>query len=51
VSVDLELGAPAALDLLRLRAYGEGRTVDDVADDLLAGTLRTWDLRTGREAG
>jgi hypothetical protein len=51
LSVDLELGAPAALDLLRMRAYGEGRTVDDVADDLLAGTLRTWDLRTGREAG
>jgi hypothetical protein len=51
VSVDLEVGAAAALDLLRVRAYGEGRTVDDVADDLLAGTLRASELEEGREAG
>ena len=47
LSVDLEVSAPAALDLLRVRAYAEGRTVDDVADDLLAGTLRASDLQTG----
>ncbi len=45
LSVDLEVSAPVALDLLRVRAYGEGRTVDDVAGDLLAGTLRASDLR------
>jgi hypothetical protein len=51
LSVDLEVSAPAALDLLRMRAYGEGRTVDDVAGDLLAGTLRASDLQADREAG
>jgi hypothetical protein len=49
LSVDLEVSAPVALDLLRMRAYGEGRTVDDVADDLLTGTLRTSELAAGRE--
>ena len=51
LSVDLEVGAPAALDLLRVHAYGEGRTVDDVADDLLTGKLRAADLQARREAG
>jgi len=44
VGVDLEVGASAALALLRARAYGSGRTVDDVAADLLAGRLRPVDL-------
>jgi hypothetical protein len=51
LSIDLEVSAPAALDLLRARAYADGRTVDDVAGDLLAGTLRASDLGAGREAG
>lgn len=44
VGVDLEIGVPEALALLRGCAYGSGRTVDDVADDLLAGRLRPVDL-------
>ncbi len=37
--IDLEVGAVAALDLMRGAAYGAGRTVDDVAEDVLAGRL------------
>lgn len=48
LSVDLEVSAPVALDLLRVHAYGAGRTVDDVAGDLLAGRLRAIDLQTLR---
>ncbi|MGY1804272.1 GAF domain-containing protein [Blastococcus sp. SYSU D00922] len=44
VGVELELDAPAALDLMRARAYGAGRTIEDVATDLLSGTLRAADL-------
>ena len=44
LSVDLEVGAPEALALLRGRAYGTGRTVDDVAGELLSGQLRPADL-------
>jgi hypothetical protein len=46
VSVELEIGIPAALALLRAAAYGSGRTTDDVAADLLAGRLRATDLRS-----
>ena len=46
LGVDLQIGAPAALDLLRAYAYGAGRTVDDVAEDLLSGRLRALDLQT-----
>lgn len=45
VSVDLEVGIPTSLALLRAAAYGSSRTTDDVAADLLAGRLRTTDLR------
>ncbi|MFD2090790.1 GAF domain-containing protein [Blastococcus deserti] len=45
VSVDLEVGIPAALDLLRACAYAGGRTTEDVAADLLAGRLQPVDLR------
>jgi hypothetical protein len=45
--VDLEVGAPTALGLMRARAYGSGVAVDDVAEDLLAGRLRPVDLQTG----
>ena len=44
VGVELEVDAPAALALLRAPAYGAGRTIDDVAADLLSGRLRTVDL-------
>jgi hypothetical protein len=45
VSVDLEVGIPTSLALLRAAAFGSGRTTDDVAADLLAGRLRATDLR------
>jgi hypothetical protein len=44
LSVDLELGAAAALALMRARAYADGRSVDDVAADLLSGQLLASDL-------
>ena len=46
LSVDLDLAAPAALTLMRAHAYGNDRSVDDVAPDLLAGRLlpaQLWD--------
>jgi hypothetical protein len=45
VGIDLDIDAPSALMLLRARAYGSNRAVDDVAADLLAGRLRTEELR------
>lgn len=45
LGLDLELAAPAALALMRAHAYGSGRSVDDVAADLLAGRLQTAQLR------
>ena len=45
LGVDLELTAPAALALMRAHAYGSGRSVDDVAADLLAGRLHPAQLR------
>jgi hypothetical protein len=45
VSIELEVGATAALGLMRGAAYGSGRTVDDVAHELLSGQLRPTDLR------
>jgi hypothetical protein len=50
LSVDLEVPATGALGLLRGFAYGRGRTLDDVAGDLLAGTLTTADLNGGGDA-
>jgi hypothetical protein len=50
LGVDLELSAPAALDLMRAYAYGSGRSVDDVAADLLAGQLDPARLRE-KDAG
>ena len=44
VSVELEVAVPAALDLLRARAYGSGTSVDDVAAQLLSGSIRPDDL-------
>ena len=38
------MGAATALDLMRSAAYAAGRTVDDVAEDLLAGHLTPEDL-------
>jgi hypothetical protein len=46
LAVDLDIGAPAALAVLRAEASGTGASVDDVAEDLLAGRLRTADLRS-----
>ena len=48
LSVDLEVGAPDALTLIRAHAYAAGVTVDDVAEDLLSGRLTAADL-VGRE--
>jgi hypothetical protein len=45
VSVELEIAVPAALDLLRARAFGTGTSVDDVAALLLSGTLPPAELR------
>jgi hypothetical protein len=45
VSVDLEIGTPAALALMRAKAYVRRRSVDDVAADLLSGQVRSWELR------
>jgi hypothetical protein len=44
VSVDLDIDTPAALDLLRMHAFGSRRSVDDVAADILTGQLRATDL-------
>lgn len=44
LAVELEIGAPAALDLMRAAAYGSGRLVDDVAADLVSGALSPHDL-------
>jgi hypothetical protein len=48
LGVDLEIGAPAALALMRANAYGRDRSVDDVAAELLSGRLRSEQLRHGR---
>jgi hypothetical protein len=48
--VDLQVAAPAALALMRAHAYGSGRSVDDVAADLLAGRLHPPELRE-KDAG
>ncbi len=45
VAIDLEIGVETALDLMRSAAYAAGRTVDDVAEDLLSGRFRPADLR------
>jgi hypothetical protein len=50
LSVDLEVSAPGALELLRANAYGRGLTVDDVAEQLLSGELRTKELAGGTES-
>jgi hypothetical protein len=44
VAVELEVDAPAALDLLRAAAFGGGRAVEEVAVDLLDGEVRAVDL-------
>jgi hypothetical protein len=49
LGIDLALDAPAALDLMRAYAYGSGRSVDDVAADLLTDRLRPGELQ-GRGA-
>jgi hypothetical protein len=45
LGVDLAITAPAALALMRGYAYGSGRSVDDVAADLLAGRLHPTQLQ------
>jgi hypothetical protein len=44
LAIELAVTAPAALHLLRAAAYAGHRTVDDLAEDLLAGRLRPGDL-------
>jgi hypothetical protein len=48
LGADLAIGAPAALALMRANAYARGRSVDDVAADLLSGRLSSEELRHGR---
>ena len=51
VGIELGVGATAALALMRGTAYATGRTVDDVAEDLLTGRRTAHDLeRTGGDA-
>ena len=50
LSVELEVSAPAALDLLRANAYGRGVTVDDVAEEFLSGLLRARELADSADA-
>ncbi|UOY03797.1 GAF domain-containing protein [Blastococcus sp. PRF04-17] len=45
LGVELEIGSPAALALLRAQATGSGVSVDEVAADVLAGRLPTSALR------
>jgi hypothetical protein len=45
VCLALDVDAPTALDLMRACAYGTDRPVDDVAADVVAGTLSAADLR------
>lgn len=47
VSLDLDVGVPAALGVLRGHAGSAGRTVDDVAGDLLSGRLSAADVAGG----
>jgi hypothetical protein len=49
LGVELELGAPDALTLLRAHAYAAGGTVDDVAEELLSGRMSAADLAGRRE--
>lgn len=49
LSVDLEIGAPAALARMRVDAVRRGRSVDDIAADLLAGRLRSQQLRAAED--
>jgi hypothetical protein len=51
ISVELGVGAPVALDLMRGAAFAAGRTVDDIAADLLAGRLGARDLVDGHHDG
>ena len=45
LALHLGVDVPEALALIRGRAYSAGRTADDVAADLLTGTLATDDFR------
>jgi hypothetical protein len=45
LGVELEIGAPTALALMRAYAYGRGLSVDDVAAELLDGVVRSEELR------
>jgi hypothetical protein len=50
VSVELQTGTPAVLNLFRAHAYGRGLTVDDVAELLLSGRLDAAELDAGEAA-
>jgi hypothetical protein len=49
VSVDLQVTVAAALDLLRAWAYGTGSSVDDVAVQVLSGSLCAGDLQSATD--
>ncbi|MCV2490690.1 GAF domain-containing protein [Geodermatophilus sp. YIM 151500] len=48
LGLDLDVGASAALELLRAHAFASDRVVDDVAVDLLTARLEPGDLLTAR---
>jgi hypothetical protein len=48
-SMVLDVDAPAALALLRSYAHGGGRSIDEVAADLLSGRLQPADVRPDTE--
>ncbi|MGY1634274.1 ANTAR domain-containing protein [Geodermatophilus sp. SYSU D01186] len=47
LGMDLDTGSAVALDLLRAAAWSEGRSVDDLAADVVAGRLHPATLRPG----
>nr|WP_204332453.1 GAF domain-containing protein [Geodermatophilus sabuli] len=49
LTMALEDDAPAALDLLRAAAWSADRSVDDLAEDVVAGRLDPATLRAGRD--
>jgi hypothetical protein len=51
IGVALELEADEALAVLRAQAYAHGRTVDDLADDLVSGRADPAELSGGGDPG
>lgn len=50
VGLALDVGSPTALALMRAAAYSAGRTVDEIADDLLTARVDAGSLRAADDA-